>query len=340
MALSVSFSVAFIKLHVMWKKEYKILPRRPELVNVKTKVLEYDHYSEIHILNRYGIFGMKNKINNADILLIGTSHMEFGISAEELGAILTKKYKKLINVLNLGMGGGESTDFAKKILSDKEINNKVLIVDLHDPLGDNWSYFAKSTNDLGKIQAYIKLFNIWFEYYRDWLLDPIVPKFRPFLEIKNISSWNDIKNKVFAFRRALGWLIVRERSNGDVVLYFGPNTGNCFESTKPNPISPLTRHLDGENQGVRVNAQLEAYLLARSNKIVTTLVPFSGYGLVKIPEEANNFVYLSSENLFTFDKSHLEKASRNLNAQRIAEQIIQKNILGCCSKKRTKNGDK
>jgi hypothetical protein len=315
-------------LHTIWNHKYKKLPKRPPLINFRTQYLGDDEsYSATHILYRYGLFGTDKTINSADLLLVGTSHMEFGISAKELEDILSKEYSRQLRVFNLGMGGGESTDFVKTVLSSKKIQNKVIIIDLHDPLGDNWSYLAKVTDSLSIIQAYIKIYNIWLDYLRDWYFDPIFPRFRPFLEIKNVLSISDINKKVFAYRRALGYFSVREWSSGDIVSYFGPTSGDLTDTKKVVQLSASAKCLDGENQGVRINHKLEAYLLANSNRVVTTLVPWDGCGLVNIPTDATNFIFLPSEDLYTFDRLHLVDSSRSLTTRNLAKGLIKKQIL-------------
>jgi hypothetical protein len=278
-------------------------------------------------LYRYGLFGVDKIINSADVLLVGTSHMEFGISATQLEDMLSKEYSRKIRVYNLGMGGGESTDFIKTILFSKKVEKKVIIIDLHDPLGDNWSYLAKVSNNLNILQAYIKIYNLWLDYLRDWCLDPIFPRFRPFMEVKNVSLFSDINRKVFAYRRFLGYFSVREWSSGDIVSYFEPTTGGLTDTKKMIPLSASTKCLDGENQGVRMNHKLEKYLLASSNLVATTLVPWDGCALVNIPTDATNFIKLPSENLYTFDRLHLVESSKNLNTRRLAAELIKKQFL-------------
>jgi len=319
---------ASIILHIIWNQKYKKFPKRPELINFQTQYLGDDEsYSATHILYRYGLFGVDKIINSADVLLVGTSHMEFGISATQLEDMLSKEYSRKIRVYNLGMGGGESTDFIKTILFSKKVEKKVIIIDLHDPLGDNWSYLAKVSNNLNILQAYIKIYNLWLDYLRDWCLDPIFPRFRPFMEVKNVSLFSDINRKVFAYRRFLGYFSVREWSSGDIVSYFEPTTGGLTDTKKMIPLSASTKCLDGENQGVRMNHKLEKYLLASSNLVATTLVPWDGCALVNIPTDATNFIKLPSENLYTFDRLHLVESSKNLNTRRLAAELIKKQFL-------------
>lgn len=320
--------VAVTILHKIWKNELKKLPKRPELLNFQTQYLGDDEsYSATHILYRYGLFGTDKLINSADLLLIGTSHMEFGVSAKELEDILSKEYSRQLRVFNLGMGGGESTDFVQKILSSKKVENKVIIIDLHDPLGDSWSYLANATNNLSIIQAYIKIYNSWFDYFRDWCFDPIFPRFRPFMEVKNVSSISDINKKVFAVGRFLGYFSVREWSSGDIISYFGPTSGELTKTKNVVPLSSSAKYLGGENQGVRVNHKLEEFLLASSNIVVATLVPWNGYAVVNIPTDATNFIFLPPEDLWTYDKSHLVHSSRNLNTKRLAAELIKMQVL-------------
>jgi len=327
-SFGVSSLVVSTILHAIWNHKLKNFPKRPELINFRTQYLGDDeNYSVTHILYRYGLFGTDKTINSADLILVGTSHLEFGICAKQLEDTLSKEYGRELRVFNLGMGGGESTDFVKTILSSKKVENKVIIIDLHDPLGDSWSYLANATNNLNSFQAYIKIYNSWFDYFRDWCFDPIFPRFRPFMEIKNVSSISDINKKVFAYRRFLGYFSVREWSSGDIVSYFGPTSGELTKIKNAVPLSAFAKCLDGENQGVRVNHRLEEFLLASSNIVVTTLVPWDGYALVNKPIDATNFIFLPPENLWTYDRLHLVDSSRSLNTKRLAAELVKKQVL-------------
>ena len=147
------------------------------------------------------------------------------------------------------------------------------------------------------------------------------------MEIKNVSSISDINKKVFAYRRFLGYFSVREWRSGDIVSYFGPTSGELTKIKNAVPLSAFAKCLDGENQGVRVNHRLEEFLLASSNIVVTTLVPWDGYALVNKPIDATNFIFLPPENLWTYDRLHLVDSSRSLNTKRLAAELVKKQVL-------------
>jgi hypothetical protein len=46
-----------------------------------------DHYAF-----RFGLFGVGERIRNADVLIVGSSHATFGLSAEKIAAALSERW--------------------------------------------------------------------------------------------------------------------------------------------------------------------------------------------------------------------------------------------------------
>jgi hypothetical protein len=57
-----------------------------------------------HLLYYWGLFGMRDRIRQADIVLLGSSHTQFGLSARQLSEILSRESGRPIKAFNLGLG--------------------------------------------------------------------------------------------------------------------------------------------------------------------------------------------------------------------------------------------
>ena len=98
--------VFLIWLHLIWKHDYrKLQPRMGAPVWGKTYVALYDFSSDHGNIDYYlfhtGIFGFRQRINEADLLLFGTSHVQFGLSAGQLAEKLSAAEGRPIKVFNL-----------------------------------------------------------------------------------------------------------------------------------------------------------------------------------------------------------------------------------------------
>ena len=83
-----SSAVAFLALHLWWNHCKVGLPDRPPFPGVgDSYISEYNNLgSASHYLYQFGLFGMGDRIRQSDVLLLGSSHMEYGISAAQLSA--------------------------------------------------------------------------------------------------------------------------------------------------------------------------------------------------------------------------------------------------------------
>jgi hypothetical protein len=100
----------------IWGKSY--------LSGYSTAVL--DHY-----LFRFGLFGLSDRIRKADILVVGSSHAMFGISAQVISAALSERWGRGVTALNLAVGAGDGLGFAREIIEANDAKGKMLLLDLY-----------------------------------------------------------------------------------------------------------------------------------------------------------------------------------------------------------------
>jgi hypothetical protein len=100
----------------------------------------------------FNLFGFGDRIRNADALVIGSSHAEFGIEAARLPGK---------RPFNMALGGGEGLNFASKLLDKYEPHPSIIALDPFSPDGDSTS--TESTNVLRSTKAISlhRVLNIW-----------------------------------------------------------------------------------------------------------------------------------------------------------------------------------
>ena len=135
------------------------------------------HGSTAHYLFRFGLFGMKDRLQKSDLLFLGSSHVEFGVSAARLTSELSRVTGRPVRVYNLGSGFGDGIGFAREIIAANALRNKTVVLDLFSPMGEGDSDYARVVSRSNSLGAYLKVWDAWLRYGDDWLLDPVMPFF-------------------------------------------------------------------------------------------------------------------------------------------------------------------
>ena len=66
-----------------------------------------------HYFFHFGLFGVGDRIKNADVLIVGSSHAIFGLSAERIAAALSERWGRPVTVFNMALGFGEGIGFSR-----------------------------------------------------------------------------------------------------------------------------------------------------------------------------------------------------------------------------------
>jgi len=318
-ALLPTAAVLLFCLHLSWKHEYRKLPPRIGApIWAKSYVAFYDlddnHGNIDYYLFHTGILGFGARIQQADLLLFGTSHVQFGLSAGQLGQKLSVAEGHPVKVFNLALASSVLSTIGD-IVAANHLHDKPAVFDLfvldnpaHN-VAANFMLGALSSNDL---DAYVQVGKCWTEFWRDWLLDGLLP---------NLRIGNPARHgKTIIFKRFLKFTAIRDSTNGDVIALWVP-TGLVYpKSNQPGrPIdNSFQPYASLPNGGVGRHLQ-NNILQAQHIHAIYTLLPFDGSNLGTVPADAQPFIPISPNGLVTWDGSHLLGESRTLATERLFE---------------------
>jgi hypothetical protein len=260
-------------------------PARPALPAVgRTFLAEYNASDAIadREIFRHGLFGLGPELRDRDLFLLGSSRVEFGLSAASLSALLSKDGRS-VRAFNLGLGCGEAVRFDLDILADAAAFGRSAIADattLNRPV--SWCGERSAGHDI--FAAYAQVFRVWTKFLYDWSLDPLLPR----LEITTAGP---------LFRRFLfGLAVERDWQTGDVVRAWHPVTG-LFYPRPPQPgadVAEAARALgtgwQTDGIAIEVDAPVRAGAADLGLALAVTRIPFA----FKRPDYASSFAAVSA----------------------------------------------
>ncbi len=312
--------VFLLWLHLIWKHDYLKLspPVRPPVWG-KSYVAIYDlsddHSNVDYYLFYTGIFGFGQRIKQADLLLFGTSHVQFGLSAQQLAQKLSAADGRPVKVFNAAVIGS-SQDMIGDIVGANQIHDKTTIFDLfalNAPPPDSAPNFILRALSAHDLDAYVHVGKCWTDFWRDWLLDSLLPS----LHIGNPAH----HGKIILRRRFLKYTVIRDWNNGDAIAFWIPS-GPVYPNWNLHAKLPIddTFHpyATSPNGGIGRSFQ-SAFLQAQHLHAIYTLLPFDGSNLGIVPSDARPYVPISPEGLYTWDGSHYTGESRAIATERLFE---------------------
>jgi hypothetical protein len=268
----------------------------------------FDHY-----LFRFGLFGFGDRIRSADILIVGSSHAVFGLSAEEISAALSDRRGRAVTAFNLAVGSGEGVGFAREILEANKTQAQTLLLDLYSNDRGLPSEVAQKALRANILGAYIAVAVPATEFVRDWLFDGVLPRI-------NFGLGASVR-----VDRFLQPIITRRWDNGDLDDVWTPEQGSLFQDPPAKLISSLpmdSRQLRGPPPTLL--PEYGAYLASKDLSVVLTLVPYDGYRLdeaKRVAEEIGRpFLPVEPKDLQSLDGGHLTAASRAVATRRLIDR--------------------
>ena len=131
-----------------------------------------------HLAYWWNIFGIARGIRRADLILLGSSHTQFGLSARQLSATFSRAAGRPVKVFNAGLGCVMPLTFDAQLLKKLDIRD-------HDIVADTFSYsfdpytagcFSEFSSIADSVQGLFKTLAVWSRFDWDWLLDGYVPR--------------------------------------------------------------------------------------------------------------------------------------------------------------------
>lgn len=280
----------------------------------------YDHNSgqNASYIYRRQLFGFGEKIRNSDLLIMGSSHSLFGISATRLGEKLSARSGHPVKVFNLALAGGHIGD-ALEMIRANDVKDKTILIDLFntvltnaDPAPEQTDYFT----------AHIKVISSCFDFSKDWAFDFCLPRmvFKP-------------KCLLPVFQRSLGQFTYRDGNTGDALLLWsssrlGGQTGIIFP--QPPEAYPMEHFDSFFPKPVVLPEEFLVEAQKRHLQLIITLVPYSNCQPSEAAEVTGQmglpFIPISPDGLFEYDSNHLIGVSRDKATDRLFEGLVAQGI--------------
>ncbi len=304
-------------------------PPRPDLPTLsRTFPAEYSAAGSdaAHDLFLHRLFNIGARLRRADVFLIGSSHIEFGLSAAELGFRLSRP-GHAVRVYNLGLGCGESAGFGLEILAKNGISDRSAIAEAGMLNAATTPVCGPQSEGRDVVQAYTSVLKIWAKYLSDWVLDPVLPRF--------VFAENGVRVQRFLY----GMLIEREWETGDVVRAWHPVEGTFYPGhpMRETEVAVASRALgvdwkidDGQ---ITVSEPLRQQAAALNTNLTMTFLPWARpmssfeewyqaqtARIRPAPSEKTRcFVAIPADGLLSWDGgNHLTGKSRSLATKRLA----------------------
>jgi hypothetical protein len=246
----------------------------------------------------FNIFGFGDRVANADRLVVGSSHAEFGISV----AALSKHHG-----FNLALGGGEGLSFATTLLRRYNAHPALIALDPFSESPNSPSTEAALVLASTRAVAFHRVINIWAEFMRDWMLQGLLPR----LTVENSGT---------KFEHPIGSVIIRDWETADVTKFYSSNGEVYSDPSKSHPLLPTPPHPYVTPKASSVILQ---DIKSTGAAIVVTLVPYPGFhkdfAKATAEELGARFVDLDTDKVRFFDFHHIDKASRGYVTQKLLE---------------------
>jgi hypothetical protein len=263
-----------------------------------------------HSLFYFNMFGFGDRIRSADLILLGSSHTMFGLSANRLTQDLARTpSQRLVTAFNMGLGEGEGITFANLILKRLGAPRSFLILDLFSQtqLSDS----ARMILRRGPVYGYTHVLNIWAEYLSCWVLYGLAPKIA-------------FEGGALKFQQFLrGVIVFRNWKNGDVYEYWSPR-GELYRAPPVGVEHPLLAEPNYETYPP--DATELQFLKALDDRLALTLVPYPGFDSRTARAIATDvgapYLPISPTDLLYWDDHHLTAASSAIASDRLAAALL------------------
>ncbi|HLI22042.1 MAG TPA: hypothetical protein VKV32_13035 [Stellaceae bacterium] len=221
-----------------------------------------------HLLYWWGLFGFGERIRSADVVMLGSSHMQFGLSARQLSATLSAAAGRPLRVFNAGLGCDTPLGFDAALLDRQGVRDRAIIADTfaydYDPY--NAECFSELDDITDRVHAVFEALAVWTRFAADWALDGILPRV-------DLSQRRPVLGRYLnAPALILDW------NYGDVVYAFSPNRGEVYPAplaSTPQDVAKAQPAGESLTSGTIPMPNALANVVARRDlRPIFTLIPF------------------------------------------------------------------
>ncbi|SDT94763.1 hypothetical protein SAMN05444156_0981 [Verrucomicrobium sp. GAS474] len=308
---------ASLLLHSWWNPKERHLPAPPPFLPISSSTyLSSANDGELaHCLLLYGLFGTGKRMRDADLLLLGTSHVAMGLSAEILSRRMSAALGRPFRVYNAGLGHAERWAFISQVIQHNQIENQKILFDLYGIRGDGMSPWAEVVRSGNALKSTVLAGNVWSGYMEKWLFY----RFVPHISIAQHYAQNPRSDILFYPMQFLDdayWF--RNLETGDTSAFWSPTSGMIYSTAAP-PIPNIPNSLVDA-------AFLEPVIRQNHLTPFLTLIPFLGFNSQEAALEAHAvghpFIFLNGNGMGYWDGgTHLDSASRDIVTERLFLQM-------------------
>jgi hypothetical protein len=315
-------------LHLWWAPKWQAMPHAPFPFS-RTSFL--DEYSDRGIASHYlywsGIFGFGQRMQQSDVILVGTSHVWFGLSAERLGEQLSAAEGRTVHVMNMGLGYADEA-FQFQVLQRHHFAGKTIITDLYCPGAETISPWAMDVKKCDWIVSYVRVLELWADGLHDWCLDSLFPRFQ--------AGTKPIYGRFFAGCITCRW------DTDDTDYIWMPTTGYYYHRGTPPlpsarlPYSPQAgtteaRFWGDGSRGIGYPDIAKQVVADNHLRSILVMMPFYSYRLDLARQAAAEnhlpLVEIPLDGLRFSDWGHINAPSRDIATKHLGDEIIRRDLL-------------
>ncbi|HKT17684.1 MAG TPA: hypothetical protein VJR47_06560 [Stellaceae bacterium] len=315
---------------ILWSRvNASHLPPKPALpIPGQRFVAEYGGQGAYiaHLVYWWNLFGIGDRLRHADLVLLGSSHTQFGLSARQLSDDLSHELGRPVAAFNAGLGCDTPLRFDASLIERLGIRDRVVVADSFAYEPDPYTYgcFADFSGIGDPVQAGFKTIAVWSRFAWDWMLDGVLPR----IDLRG--------GRIVAGRYINEAVTMLDWKNGDVAELFNPAAGEEFpqdRTRRPEAIAqglpwrldsgsiPLPPSFDAvERLGVHPIFTLIPYVLSpgfnedRFQRVEGLLASRSAAS--RAP-----FIAIAPDGLASFDGQHLTGGARAKATARIETAV-------------------
>jgi len=265
-----------------------------------------------HYFFKFGLFGFGDRIRNAEVLILGSSHAEFALSAEIVSAALSARRGHSVAAFNLAVAA-DGMGFAREIVEANKVQGRTLIVDLYATNQGGLSDAAQKALHTDILGAYVAVASLTADYVKDWLFDGLLPRI-------NFGLGAGTRADRFLYA-----VITRRPDNGDLVEVWAPVQGRLFQNAPEKTTSKIpTNSAQLKGPPPTLLPEYAAYLASRKFSVGLTLIPYDGYRLDEAKRFAEQigtpFIEIAPDDLQSYDPGHLDAVGRDVATRRLIDR--------------------
>lgn len=280
-----------------------------------------------HLAYWWNLFGIARGIRRADLILLGSSHTQFGLSARQLSAEFSQAAGRPVKVFNASLGCDTPLSFDAELLDKLDIRNHDLVADTFSYSFDPYTYacFTEFASVADSVQGLFKALAVWSRFDWDWMLDGYVPRIV-------LSDRLTVSRYLNAPVTILDW------DYGDVATLFAPDQGEQFPAVAGDVADQALGQLPSGT--IAMPDGFARVAGPRGNRPIFTMIPFvlSAFNRERYENVERHmaepdaparspFVAIPADHLASFDGQHLTGASRTAATDRLAASLEASGLL-------------